>query len=259
MAVAFFVHLALAACLRRLPLDRRLAAGLGGTAMAALVVAISRFEGWPGRDWAPVAYVLAGYYLSGRTFVAPMPRVEAWLIGCDRRLLGNPPARFAAWPRALLRLLDAAYIGCFLLVPGGFAALAAAGRADLADHYWTLVAGAELGAFAWLPYLQTRPPWVIEGLTEAAAPPRPSVTFMRRATTGANTLPSGHAAGSLAVALAVIAALPELGALLLALALTIAAAAVVTRAHYVVDVVAGLALALAVWGLAAGARLGGQL
>ena len=259
MAVAFFVHLALAACIRPLPLDRRLAAGLGGAAMAMLVVAISRFDGWPGRDWAPVAHVLAGYYLSGRTFVAPMPRVEAWLIACDRWLLGNPSARFAAWPRALLGLLDAAYIGCFLLVPGGFAALGAAGRADLADSYWTMVAGAELGAFAMLPYLQTRPPWVLERLAEAdaAAPPRPSVRFMRRATTGANTLPSGHAAGSLAVALGVIAALPELGALLLALAFTIAAAAVVTRAHYVVDVVAGLALALAVWGAVAGVRFSG--
>lgn len=255
----FFVHLALAAWVRRLPLDRRLAAGLGGAAMAMLVVAISRFEGWPGRDWAPVAYVLAGYYLSGRMFVAPMPRVEAWLIARDRRLLGDPVARFAAWPRALLGVLDAAYIGCFLLVPGGFAALVAAGRADLADCYWTMVAGAELGAFAPLPYLQTRPPWVIERLAEAdaAVPPRLSVTFMQRATTGANMIPSGHAAGSLAVAIAVIATLPELGALLLALAFTIAAAAVVTRAHYVVDVIAGLALALAVWGVVAVARLCG--
>ena len=257
--MAFFVHLALAAGVRRLALDRRLAAGMGGAVMAVLVVAVSRLEGWPGRDWAPVAYVLAAYYLSARTFVAPMTRVEAWLMAWDRRLLGDPVARFAAWPPVLLGALDSAYIGCFLLVPGGFAALAAAGRADLADCYWTMVAGAELGAFATLPYLQTRPPWVIERLAEAdaAAPPRPSGAFMQLATTGANTLPSGHAAGSLAVALAVIAALPELGLFLLALALTIAAAAIVTRAHYVVDVAAGLALALAVWGVVTVARLCG--
>ena len=176
-----------------------------------------------------------------------MPRLEAWLIGVDRLLLGDHAVRFAAWPRSAIAALDAAYIGCFLLVPAGFALLVWARRGDLAEHYWTIVVGAELGAFATLPYLQTRPPWVIERLADADQGRRASVVFMKHATTGANTLPSGHAAGSLAVALAVADALPEAGSILIAIALVIAVATVVTRAHFVVDVVTGVALAIAVW------------
>jgi membrane-associated phospholipid phosphatase len=195
-----------------------------------------------------MGYVLAAYYLSGRTFFAPMPRVEAWLAEIDRRVFGDPRAAFSAWPPAVIRLLDAAYISCFLLVPAGLALLLAAGHADRSGHYWTLVVGAELGAFATLPYLQTRPPWVLERLD--ARGPRASVTFMKHTTTGANTLPSGHAAGSLAVALAVIGTLPAEGTILLVMAITISIAAVITRAHFVVDIVTGAALAGAVWWLA---------
>jgi membrane-associated phospholipid phosphatase len=62
-----------------------------------------------------------------------------------------------------------------------------------------------------------------------------------------NTFPSGHAAGSLAVALAVIGTLPSAGAVLIVLAAAICVACVVGRYHYVIDVVAGAAVALAVW------------
>jgi membrane-associated phospholipid phosphatase len=62
-----------------------------------------------------------------------------------------------------------------------------------------------------------------------------------------NTFPSGHAAGSLAVGLAVVGALPWTGAVLLLLAAGIGVGCVVGRYHYVVDVVTGAALALGVW------------
>jgi membrane-associated phospholipid phosphatase len=178
-----------------------------------------------------------------------MPRVEAWLMAFDCRLLGDPRALFATWPAGVIALFDLAYIGCVLLVPAGYAALVVAGRADLADRYWTMVLGAELGSFAPLPYLQTRPPHAIEAPAKRArhARERISLTFMRYGTTGANTLPSGHAAGSLAVALAVIETLPAVGVVMLLLALVIAAATIVARAHYVVDVITGLALAAVIW------------
>ena len=198
------------------------------------------------RSWAPVLYVLAGYYLAGRTFFQPMPHVEDWLIGIDRLVLGDHRARFAAWPRSAVALLDIAYISCFLLVPGGFGLLVWAGRGDLALYLCPFGVGAVRGAFATLPYLQTRPPWVIERLADSRVQ-RASVVFMKHATTGANTLPSGHAAGSLAVALAVADTLPVAGSFLIVLALVIAVATVVTRAHFIVDVVTGVALAIAIW------------
>jgi membrane-associated phospholipid phosphatase len=248
LALAFFVHLIVAALVRPLPIARRLSAGLGAAAVVLVVVAIARLAPGAVRDWAPAGYLLAGYYLTGRTFVRPQPRVEAWLMAWDRRLLGDPAAWYQQGPRLVVGLLEAAYIGCFLLVPAGYAILASAGYRQLADPYWTIVAGAEYGSFAALPYLQTRPPWVLERLGDAAAAStRASVAFMKHATTGANTLPSGHAAGSVAVALAVIDAVPVAGTVLLILAITIAAATIVTRAHYVVDVITGAALAVIVW------------
>ena len=256
IAVLFFAHVAIAALVRRrMPLVRRLTAGIGAAVAAAAVVAVSRSGTAALRDWAPVAYILAAYYLSGRTFFSPMPRLESWLAAIDRKLLGDP-AIFTAWPQTAIRVLDVAYIGCFLLVPAGFVLLAIAGHGDRAEYYWTLVTGAELGAFAALPYLQTRPPWVLEHLGDPLGKQarRAAVVFMKHATTGANTLPSGHAAGSLAVALAVIETLPVEGSILLAVAVAISVGAVVTRAHFVVDVVTGAALAGVVWCLA---RAGG--
>jgi hypothetical protein len=175
LALAFFAHLALAAVVVPLPRGRRVVTGVGAIVLGAVVALGSQLESTMARGWAPVLYVLAGYYLAGRTFSRPMPGVEEWLIDIDRLVLGDHRARFAAWPRAAVALLDAAYIGCFLLVPGGFALLVWAGRGDLAERYWTIVAGAELGAFATLPYLQTRPPWVIErSPTTACRGRRPS-------------------------------------------------------------------------------------
>ena len=62
-----------------------------------------------------------------------------------------------------------------------------------------------------------------------------------------NTFPSGHAAGSLAVAFAVIGALPWPGAVLLVLAIGIASPASSAATTTCVDVVAGAVLALSVW------------
>lgn len=249
IAILFFAHVAVAALVRRrMPLARRLTAGFGSIAAAVAVIMVSRTGSSILRNWVPMGYVLAAYYLSGRTFFAPMPRVESWLAAIDRRVFGDPQAAFSRLPPAVVRVLDVAYISCFLLVPAGLALLLATGHGNRASHYWTLVVGAELGAFAALPYLQTRPPWVLERLDVRG--PRASVAFMKHATTGANTLPSGHAAGSLAVALAVMETLPAEGTILFVLAIMISLGAVITRAHFVVDIVTGAALAGAVWWLA---------
>ena len=59
-----------------------------------------------------------------------------------------------------------------------------------------------------------------------------------------NTFPSGHAAASLATALAVGAPLPWAGLLFGLLALAIAIGSVVGRYHYAADALAGVAIAL---------------
>ena len=201
------------------------------------------------RDCAPLAYILAGYFLGGLLFAAPSLEIESWLMRWDRRLLGDPATRFVGWPRALVASLELIYMGCFLLIPAGLALLLYAGHVALVDRYWTLVMGAELAAFAPLAFIQTRPPWALERKPELADPAihRLASQMVQHLTIRVNTFPSGHAAGSLAVALAVIGALPGPGAVLLLLALAICIACVVGRYHYVVDIVAGAAVAGALW------------
>ena len=257
IAFLYFATMTVLAWVRPLPAARRLQITAIGLAMGSAILWLSRDERASVRDWAPAAYILAGYYLSGRFFVRPSPAIEHWLLSWDRRLLGDPTTRFARWPAPLLAYLEVVYMGCVLLVPAGFALLAATGRAALADRYWTMVAGAEFGAFVPLAVMQTRPPWQLE--RTAALPDRTVHRFaarmVRALTINANTFPSGHVAGSLAVAFALIGPMPWAGAACLLLATSISVACVVGRYHYIVDGVTGAALALTIWGIVAAARL----
>jgi membrane-associated phospholipid phosphatase len=249
LPLVYFGALAALAWLRPLPASRRLQITAIAAATCGAILWLAQAAGSVVRDWAPCVIILAGYYMSGRFFVRPSPSHERWLMTWDRRLLGDPATRFARWPAPLLASLEIAYLGCFLLVPAGFAVLALTGRSILADRYWTMVVAAELGAFAPLSIIQTRPPWVVE--RQAVLPDRAVHRFASRMveqfTIKANTFPSGHVSGSLAVAFALLDVMPGVGAIFLGLALSISVACVVGRYHYVVDGVAGAALAVIIW------------
>jgi membrane-associated phospholipid phosphatase len=74
---------------------------------------------------------------------------------------------------------------------------------------------------------------------------------LKRGSIQVNTVPSGHAAGAVATALAVASAMPIAGVVFLVLAASIAIATVVGRYHYVVDSVLGVIVALGAWYLIA--------
>jgi membrane-associated phospholipid phosphatase len=223
----------------------------------AIAGPVAFFTRWPRsaasllmRDWAPAAYIFIAYYATGALFIAPSPSFEAWLGRSDARLLGG--WRPASLPGAVQAVLEGCYAGCFLLIPAGFAVLVAGGAREMADRYWTVVLLAELAAFAPLPWLPARPPWAVAPEKHVNAPMRRfGLMWVRRTSHRANTFPSGHTAGSLAVAFAVIPVMPVSGSLLLMIALAISAGCVTGRYHYAVDVLAGVALAFVVWALVA--------
>jgi membrane-associated phospholipid phosphatase len=203
------------------------------------------------RDWAPAFYVLVGYFQSGLLFVSPSPAFEEWLVRWDDRILGDSISHFKRWPAWLRAYLDLIYVLCFLIVPAGFAVLLLTGHGGLADRFWTVVLATEFGAFAPLAIVQSRPPWALEprsGERRAGTHDFASA-FVRHATIGANTFPSGHAGASLAVALTVMDVVPWAGLILLVIASSISVACIVGRYHYVVDVAAGLVLAAAAWAI----------
>jgi membrane-associated phospholipid phosphatase len=169
---------------------------------------------------------------------------EGRLLALDRRLQVTTISERA--PRSLVELLELAYLCCYPMVPVGFASLYLAGLPEESDRFWTAVLLAVFGCYGVLPWLPTRPPRAIEGR------PRQSSGLVRRinlrvlgvASVQLNTFPSGHAAASLATALAVGARLPLAGFLLGLLALAIAIGSVVGRYHYAADALAGAVLAV---------------
>jgi membrane-associated phospholipid phosphatase len=249
VAFVYFSAMGALAWARPLPASRRLVITIVAVVMDAAVVAVAHGGSGLARDWSPLVVILVGYFVSGRFFIHPSPSLEAWLTAWDRRLLGDPATRFAAWPRSVLACLELVYMGCFLLVPLGFAALALTGRSSLANRYWTMVISAEFGAFASLSLIQSRPPWALERALGPAdrAMRRFALRMVEQFTIRANTFPSGHVAGSLAVAFGVIGAMPWAGAILFGLALSISLACIVGRYHYVIDVLAGAVLAVVIW------------
>jgi membrane-associated phospholipid phosphatase len=256
VSLAYFAALTALAWARPVGPRRRLVICAVALTMCGAVVLIARAGGAAVRDWAPGVSILVGYYVAGRFFVRPAERAEAWLMAVDRRLLGDPPSRFARWPRPVVASLDLLYVCCFLLPPAGLAALVVGGHAALADRYWTIVAAAAFGAYGPLSIMSTRPPWLLERPATLAAPAihRFASQMVERFTTRANTCPSGHVSASLAVACALAGTMPWTAAVFFVLALGVAVACCVGRYHYLVDLVSGAALALGVWAIAA--RLG---
>ncbi|HYM25184.1 MAG TPA: phosphatase PAP2 family protein [Vicinamibacterales bacterium] len=253
LAVAYFSGLTLVAWLRAPLAGRRRAITLTAACACAAIVATALAAPALIRDWAPAASILVGYFFSGLLVTTPSVAFERWLMNVDRRWLGEPSERFAAWPAPLVAFFEITYAGCFVLLPAGFAALAAIGRSDLADRYWTMVLASEFACFAPLAFIQSRPPWQLERGADLADRAVHDVTLdlVQRFTIRANTFPSGHVAGSLTIALAIIGPAPAAGAVFLVLAISIGLACVVGRYHYCVDVAAGAAVSLAIWSIAA--------
>jgi len=252
IALAYFVALAVLSLVRSLPVSRRIGIVVTSTVISIAVLILARAEAEGARDLLPMPLILAGYYLSGLFTLRPSLQFEGWLLSWDRRVLSNPATRFAHWPRVVLAPLELIYIGCFLIVPAGALDLSLTSAAPaIVDRYWAMVAAAEFGSFISLAFIYARPPWALEqraGLPDRAVH-RAATRFVELLTIRANTFPSGHAAGSVAVALGVIGASPAVGSALLILAFAICAAAVIGRYHYTIDVVAGVVLALVLFAI----------
>jgi hypothetical protein len=211
------------------------------------------------RNALPLALLLAGYRLSGLFFVAPMRRLEERLLAFDRRVfdaVGWRPSRRSSAP-VFRGALELAYLLVYAMVPLGAVALYLAGASSELSRYWAVVLTACFASYAMLPWFQTRPPRVVEGLLPAShggnLPGDPALfrrlnlAILRTSSNQVNTLPSGHVAAALAVALTVLAPAPAAGVAFLVLSAAIALATVVGRYHYTVDSLAGVVVALVSW------------
>ena len=201
----------------------------------------------------PALLLLPGYWLSGFFFRDPQPRLESWLLESDRRLfaIGRVKRWLARSPRWILEAVEAIYVGDYGVVAIG-ALVAAAHGVGAVTHYWSVVLTAELACYVALPWVRSRPPRTLEpaGALEARGVTlrRLNASIVERASVQANTLPSGHVAGAVAAALAVLPLSTAVGTGLILAAVLIAVAAVAGRYHYGVDCVTGASVAVvAAW------------
>jgi len=200
----------------------------------------------------PALILLLGYWLSGLFFVHPQPAIERGLLRLDHAVL--PRVSAVQWsqgaPRLLLEYLELSYLLVYALLPAGAVVIAFAGEAWDVARFWTVVLLAEFACYAVLPWIQTRPPRVVEdpvGSPPAIGVRRLNLAIARRASIQANTLPSAHTAGAVAAALCVIEASPNVGAAFLVVATSIAAATVAGRYHYLLDSILGALVGAAAW------------
>jgi membrane-associated phospholipid phosphatase len=251
IVVAYFVYLAGAAVVLRVNRRQRFRVVAAALTVVTVVFTFANIAAPESalRDWVPLAYVLLGYWLPGLLVTATNQKFEQTLLALDHRLFGIPSAGAIAdrLPRRLIHLLELAYLFCYPMVPLGLASLYAAGLREESDRFWTGVFLAVFGCYGVLPLLPTQPPRAIEGgpARSAGAVRRLNLKVLGAASIQLNTFPSGHAAASVATALAVGARLPIAGAALGLLALGITVGSVVGRYHYAADAVAGAILGIA--------------
>ena len=195
----------------------------------------------------PLVYLLIGYWLPALLILEPNVRLERLLLRFDRILFGADglEAFAATAPRILLEYFELAYLLCYAVVPVGLAWLVVEGFEKDTARFWSTVLLAALGCYGLLPWLPTRAPRALEPPVPARSSIRAlNLHVLNRASVQWNTFPSGHAAASVATALAVGSVIPFAGLVLGLVAASIIVGSVIGRYHYAADAIAGAAVAI---------------
>lgn len=249
LALIYFVLVAgsaLALCRRRPRWGVSAGWALAGALVAATAGLLPAIA-WSGhrspvdlRDWWLLLALPLAYWAPAGLTVRANERLEHWLQAVDDRLgLGGlDPSKHS--------LLELAYLMVYPMVPAGLLAVMGHDPA-LAPAFWTALLAAVLPCYGLLPLLSTRPPRALllpvqTRLATSTPFRRANVTFLAAFANPWNTLPSGHAAGAVAVASMVWRSGSPLAPVFMALALGVALGTVRGRYHYVVDTVLGVAL-----------------
>ncbi len=255
ITVVYVLYLAGCAWVRPLSPDRRRRVLVAVVVVAAAILVFAR-AGRDGpllalRDWAPLAFLLFGYWLPAMVVTHIHHGFERVLVASDEWLFGRQglSAFVARAPRGILELLELAYLLCYPLVPAGFAVLYFAGFPDQGDRFWTCVLLAAFLCYGVLPWLPTRSPRSFESETDRRRLRARALNLrvLGRASIQLNTFPSGHAATAIATALAVAEHLPVAGVIFALVACGIVVGSVVGRYHYAADAAAGALVALLAW------------
>jgi len=211
------------------------------------------------RDWYPTALILLAYREMG--WLAPAThsyRLERTWVAWDKFFLNDLGVKAlieSAGP-VFPSLLEVSYVLVYSTPFIALGVLYAYRKWDRTDRFLFPFALAVLSAYVMFPYFPSEPPRTVFPGQDFPA----YTTIFRRfnyamlGSYGIHTsvFPSAHVSGAFSAAFTLRCILPEkkwAWRFLLALAVLIATATVYGRYHYLADAVAGLAIALAVFGL----------
>jgi len=194
----------------------------------------------------PLGSLLLGYRATGFLWRTHDVRFEGILAAADAAL--QIPLLSRRTPLVMAEFLEFAYAAVYPLIPIAFWLHLRFAVVPDPDWFWTVVLVTDYVCFAFLPWIQTRPPRAIEEAAPwQASLRRLNIGILDTASIQMNTVPSGHAAEALACALLLIGAPPAILALMLVMAAAISAGAVFGRYHYAIDIVTGWIVAVAVF------------
>ena len=253
ISVAFFTLFLAAGVFAPLQGRKRLKAiGIGSTGILAAWI-LQFLEPGPAadviRDVIPGLFLLMAYWQSGQFFTGSNPKLQASLRRLDERWFPYVTRITASLEkrRFLSTYLEAAYLLCYPVVPIGIGVLYLLDRTDAVDQFWKVVLPPSYACYGFTAVFQSLPPRIVDA-DESVCLHRSKLRslnlwVLRHASIRANTLPSGHVANSLAIALVLLTLTPVAGAVFLWVAGSIAMATVILRYHYSIDAVLGVALA----------------
>ena len=260
LQLSFVSLLAVMAGLRPLERQRRLRVLWLAFVAIAAILGVRFGERWMSpvrssilRDWLPAALLLVPYWQVGQFFTAPDMAMEARLAAFDGAFfhrMGIQPSRIRI-SVGLATYLQFAYLMVYPLIPLGLAVLYVTGQRHQVDYYWLVVLPATYVSFAITPFVRALPPRMLAGYDTFHSPPTRVQALNRlildRASIQAITCPSGHVASATAAALVLLRLEPWIGAMFLAIAISIAVATVVGGYHYAADVLSASAIAILVF------------
>jgi membrane-associated phospholipid phosphatase len=248
-SLLFFGYKTAVALVRQRAGRRAVLRALGGCAAGLLLTLTAiRLPYLPlAHEWLlPPSLLLIGYWTSGLLFIAPIAWQERALLAGDRRLHVMDLARRV--PGWLASALEIAYVGVYPLIPLALIIHVLAAPSPDPARFWTVILVTDYVCFAFLPWVQTRPPRSLEDTEPWQVPLRRlNVGLLGATSIQVNTFPSGHAAEGLAAALLVLdTSWPAVLAMFSA-ALGVSAGAVLGRYHYAADAITGWIVAAIVW------------
>jgi membrane-associated phospholipid phosphatase len=226
-------------------------------ALAAVGAVVVRFAPLWLRDYGLLSLMLLGYQEMGWFALPHADRAleESWLVW-DRLALDTLRGRalIECLGPVIPFALEVSYPLVYTMATFGLSVVYARRMQDRADELLFPVFLATFAAYAMFPWFPSEPPrtlWPDLDLPNYSSPARAfNYWFLGGAGIHTGVFPSAHVSSAFSVALALRRMMPEVGwawRSQLVLAILIAVSVVYGRYHYLVDSVAGLALALVAW------------